>query len=50
MTIIKQLIDCILVNNPVFDLVNTKVAEVHRFAKEILGKFPTFELLRPVRT
>ena len=48
--IIKQLIDCILDNNHVLDQAHTDVSELHGFAKEILGKVPTFEWLRPVRT
>ena len=48
-TMITQLIDCILDNNHTFDWVHTEVSELHGFAKEILGKVPTFELLRPVR-
>ena len=47
---IKRLIDCILYNNHVLDWAHTEVSELHGFAKEILGKVPTFELLRPVRT
>ena len=49
-TMITQLIDCILDNNHTFDWAHTEVSELHGFAKEILGKVPTFELLRPVRT
>ena len=48
--IIKQLIDCILDKNHVLDWAHTEVSELHGFAKEILGKVRTFELLRPVRT
>ena len=49
-TIIKQLIDCILDDGHVLDWPHTEVSELHGFAKEILGKVPTFELLQPVRT
>ena len=49
-TIIKQLIDCILGNNHVLDWAHTEVSELLGFTKEILGKVPTFELLRPVGT
>ena len=48
-TIIKQLIDSILDNNHILDWAHTEVSELHGFAKEILGKVPTFEFLRPVR-
>ena len=46
--IIKQLIDCILDNDYVLDW--AQVSELHGFAKDILGKVVTFELLRLVRT
>ena len=48
-TIIKQLIDCILDNNHVLGWAHIGISELHGFAKEILGKVPTFEFLRPVR-
>ena len=48
-TIIKQLIDCILNNNHVLDWAHTEVLELHGFAKEIIGKVPTFEMLRLIR-
>ena len=49
-TIIKQLTDSILDNNHVLDWAHSEVSELYGFAREILGKVPTFELLRPVRT
>ena len=49
-TIRKQIMDCILVNNHVLDWAHTEFSELHGFAKEILGKIPKFELLRPFRT
>ena len=49
-TIIKQLVDSIL-DNIMFLIGHIlQVSELHGFAKEILGKVSTFELLRPVRT
>ena len=49
-TIIKQLTDCILDNNYVLNWTHTGVSELHVFATGSLGKVPTFQLPRSVRT
>ena len=49
MTIIKEIVDCIFDENHMLDGDHTEIVEVETFAKQIFGKVPNFELLRPLR-
>ena len=49
MIIIKEIVDCIFVENHMLDWDHTEIVPLQTFAKQILGKVPNFELLRPLR-
>ena len=47
MSIIKEIIHCMFDENILLDWAHKENVEVQTFAKQILGKIPNFELLRP---
>jgi len=49
MEIIKQIVDCILDGDHILSWAHVEVLELNNSAKEILGKVPTFDLLKPLR-
>ena len=49
MPIIKEIVDCIFDENHMLDWDHTEIVEIQTFTKQILGKVPNFELLRPLR-
>ena len=50
MSIIKEIIHCMFDENILLDWAHKENVEVQTFAKQILGKIPNFELLRPLRS
>ena len=44
MTIIKEIVDCMLDENLLLDWAHKELVEIQTFAKRILGKVPNFEL------
>ena len=50
MTIIKEIVDYMFDENHMLDWAHKEIVELQTFAKQILGKVPNFELLRPLRS
>ena len=50
MTIIKEIADCMFDENHMVDWAHKEIVELQTYAKQILGKVPNFELLRPLQS
>ena len=48
MTTIKEIVDCLFDENHMLNCDHTVIVELQTFAKQILVKFPNFELLPPL--
>ena len=49
MAIIKEIVDSIFDENHILDWDHTEIVKLQTFAKQILGKVPNFQLLRPLQ-
>ena len=49
MDIVTEIVDYIYNNECMLEWIHEGVVELHHFGKDIVGKIPNFDLLRPLR-
>ena len=49
MDIFTEIVNCIYDNERMLEWIHEDVVELHNFGKDIVGKIPNFDLLRPLR-